>query len=659
MSGRDEENISADMLTMDELRIIALYLSNFYIPFGTSLDGAESRDTSKENCKTALINLGFDKDLAEEIVEMVMAASLSSASQLYMDADAVSMYCGYETDIRYYPDGSVETGRFVQLVDNIVFSNNDGAQPNVPIYSVNESYLARLNSSWLADRDSYTGFCISNGESIPLSLWGWDVLLSKKDWLNAESKTTDLSPDTPIPLDLPVVPVYYITEDNKETVFEFNNSTVSLWNAIMRNADYSNGKAGNAYYNDSNIHNAVNSSDDEIFSRMIFTQPMYVDWVGNIICDCGDERVIVLPACINPYTFSGDISQHYADNGVALYNNLEYNFNAVSTFGMSILQDSRLFYIPEGRSIIRHANGQIDIGDYTIKLSRGSRKDASWDVITGNKGSDEDGSRLLFELLGGDGLGINVPNSWANNWDDGAKTGHRVIDTRYIIDIMVFSSNDSVYRNTTCDLVYFNSEVSRIVDSNSFATVSVYDLLAGNGEIKISPFTDASKFNNITGNSYHNFINFSSPVDLRVLKSIFVTYAFAYCNAFPLEKTDSSLDNMFTVNMVFNDIFPKVEGYLQFNHVGNSTERAEQTLSMIYYLLHPSKGISYVSTLFKRKIGGILVSWHEDIVGATSSNYTTGGTHYLGLSGYVTTPSLKDVAWVSNLLQVHSKIKEF
>lgn len=43
MSGRDEENISADMLTMDELRIIALYLSNFYIPFGTSLDGAESR----------------------------------------------------------------------------------------------------------------------------------------------------------------------------------------------------------------------------------------------------------------------------------------------------------------------------------------------------------------------------------------------------------------------------------------------------------------------------------------------------------------------------------------------------------------------------------------------------------------------------------------
>lgn len=618
MSGRDEENISADMLTMDELRIIALYLSNFYIPFGTSLDGAESRDTSKENCKTALINLGFDKDLAEEIVEMVMAASLSSASQLYVNSDELHNFNKeylLEMYEEYYADYE-DIDDFDTTFFNYVGLGCYGTDPGVPIKDVSDDYLTFLNSGW------------SDGSDLPLTLWMWNILIEESNFVENR------------------LPIYYISSyESHNSVFEFSEASSNLWSAIMRNADYSNGMCGNALFNDTAISNIFNKSTNEILSRTIFTQPIYVDWVGNILCDCGDERVIVIPACINPYAFSSSVQKYDMST-------IDYNFNAISTFGMSILQDNSLF------TFEIYEDGKVDISPsylflshrYQITLVRGSRKEASWDTMLFAYGSDTDGAKLLKETL--EDLGINTAgDDWAKGDNGNPATIYMSVRASDIFNTIYFSPiNDELNtsNNTTYNLVYYNTETTRNVTSSDFKSVSVFDLLAGNGETKVSPFTDSSKFNTITGNSYHNFINFSSPVDLRVLKSIFVTYAFAYCNAFPSEeKSNAELDEKFTVDMVFNDIFPKVEGYLQFNHVtNNSNEMAEQTLSMIYYLLHPSEGVKYVSTLFKRKVGGMIIGWHEDIVGATESNYTTGGTKYLGMSSYVTTPSLRDIAWV-------------
>ena len=50
---------------------------------------------------------------------------------------------------------------------------------------------------------------------------------------------------------------------------------------------------------------------------------------------------------------------------------------------------------------------------------------------------------------------------------------------------------------------------------------------------------------------------------------------------------------------------------------------------IIYYFLHPTKGIKYVATWFNNKVSGIFINWHEDIVGSSDSNSVTGMTQYL------------------------------
>lgn len=82
----------------------------------------------------------------------------------------------------------------------------------------------------------------------------------------------------------------------------------------------------------------------------------------------------------------------------------------------------------------------------------------------------------------------------------------------------------------------------------------------------------------------------------------------------------------------------------------------EKITSFIYYLLHPWEGVKYVTTLVKNKLSGILVGFHEDIVGGTESNSSVGMTKYLGFTGYVTSPSLREIDWIDGLLTNYSNI---
>ena len=67
------------------------------------------------------------------------------------------------------------------------------------------------------------------------------------------------------------------------------------------------GYFGNAFSQLQLVNGNIDGSDitdDERGKSAIFTQNMYVDWVGNIIADLGLYRVVVIPAACNPYVFS-------------------------------------------------------------------------------------------------------------------------------------------------------------------------------------------------------------------------------------------------------------------------------------------------------------------------------------------------------------------
>ena len=154
---------------------------------------------------------------------------------------------------------------------------------------------------------------------------------------------------------------------------------------------------------------------------------------------------------------------------------------------------------------------------------------------------------------------------------------------------------------------------------------------------------------------------FTGTINKVTAQSLFLTYAFAYYNgaAYAKGETSGSFDKeAHIVNLKFNaELFPTGAGQLDFSQVVPIEDTTEdEVLSMVYYLLHPSEGISYFATWIKNKVGGLFIGWHEDIVGSSDSNSSLGMTQYLGTSGYTTTPNLSDIAWIESLLDAYDNI---
>ena len=85
----------SDIDSIDEISMqtIAIYLSNFYLPFVTILDGDYTKEGAEDSgntqhvqaMKDALVrNCGFKKDVADYLVGYVLNQSLASCKTVYM-----------------------------------------------------------------------------------------------------------------------------------------------------------------------------------------------------------------------------------------------------------------------------------------------------------------------------------------------------------------------------------------------------------------------------------------------------------------------------------------------------------------------------------------------------------------------------------------------
>lgn len=72
-----------------------------------------------------------------------------------------------------------------------------------------------------------------------------------------------------------------------------------------------------------------------------------------------------------------------------------------------------------------------------------------------------------------------------------------------------------------------------------------------------------------------------------------------------------------------------------------------------YYLLHPTQGYNYVTTLLTNKLNHMLLGWHSDMVGTNGVGVTTGTTKYRSNVGYVTMPDLSEIEWTDKLISFY------
>lgn len=778
MSGQKAVNIqNIESLTTDDLRCIALYLSNYYVPYLTSLDG-EAKETTLEGMTNALVrDLGMAHETAEKLADATLQASLQSTRQLYFSSgevlngkpvpviDTSEITSEIDKLIKSYNKSTGATLSWRGFWTGKVFSGADKVQTikvwqllaavggfDDSSYNYHEdenSNIVSLHSCTYNSKDkdengeipeekrNYTIYVqTTDGYSQPSNLDEQKELLSlltsiaqlynntgmdlrtayNNGFITEDMKVYDRGANSEVTYAFGKVDIdsdkiqdasgyigfgddakdpglYMVESGNGDsaafatlggtiplsgghlypcsvfaytTIFNVMNNVGDasgtyrprgffldenqnpvpcfVWNDYtalvqMFFADYTDA------YEDGRMGNyIISTSARDWLDRVTYiqegltscTQGVYVDWVGNIIADIGTERVVLYPACLNPYTFV-DISNSDGQltYGIGSTNTL---FNSLSLFGQKLIGAGTLNVSPTEPTIevngtkLLWTEGQLK---FKAVVSRGVKQEhQTWDSYGGiGAGDNGDLKSMLDSDSGSYGMSTGT-NDKADTNTYIKVTGKSKTDTPFSNGINILQSYVT-YTNTLT-----SKEAAHILDGKVLHTLD--DAATWNLGTATQKWRSGDS-------EYANFIQIDKS-DTQNMKNIFLTYVFMYNNS-----KEGVPEEAQYVPYKFNaSHFPEsVDDSIVWDDLGADSEKVT---SFVYYLLHPTEGAAYVTTLLKNKISGFFVGWHEDIVGATDSNSTTGMTQYLGVSSYVTTPNLTSLEWMAKLIDWYNNI---
>lgn len=655
------------------LQTIAIYLSNFYLPFVTVLDGDYTKEGAEDSgnnqhvqaMKDALIrNCGFNKNVAEYIVGYVLNQSLASCKAVYMKTNELracfeltdygangKSYLGFSNDgdtfygltsgkmvgyssywndssIKYTQEVTKEGGLFssaeygdwdyINIVGSVTVNGVDytpisyaiflGVMQNLcRVYEYNETYGIY----------AYTARTFKEAANNK----GWGSLFSGS---SLEYSYSDIDFYTLV-----------THNDSMEMRPVFGNSEYCLGALMqaMQYCDLNNGFGSGFSSISSPDIEAINNP--EVTQYALVTCPnIYVNWEGSLIYDNGVYRTVILPGCMNPY-----MVLTIANSG-----NVYPRMNYVNNISLSSIAEGYC------DSSYRLSFSADTVKNYRVTIGSNSYKfDASWKP--GSWGQNENLADLLASIDY-----VDAKASFGS--DDKARFPY--VTLRVPSGNVANSSNKKFYK--TKFGVSTGVESRNIVWYDSFAPITddtgLKDLFPDSDVFSL--VSELQKFNVDTYAQFKNIKtqghSLSYPKSTQKLfQNIYLTYCFAAFNADPSVAGSGDI-NKLIVRVKFNfENFPEGNTDLEWASI-QQDQLANEVMSFVYYLLHPTEGIGYVVTLFKNKMSGILLGWHEDIVGATSSNSATGMTKYLGTSSYTTMPNLSDISWVAGILNIYNNI---
>lgn len=737
-------NIDVETLDMDAIRMLSLYLSNYYVPFGTTFDsgdldssGSDDKDDEEDKDKKdsksskttvsrmqqALSDLGFDKETAQALVSLVYKASLETAKPLVYSASKDEMLY-YKAEYEKITD---EQG--IGIVAGMLNQGRTKFNSNIAGDGLNKNFLStpfvldvennRIKEGEILKRLSV----LPDGTELPtdtyrLTYAGMLSMLANgidKDfkYVDSSGKESDV---IPFSSNDRVRSAYIITSEGAEMNYTKGGGSLSM----LSSEQLKKLKDGKDFSNASSIGAQV-----------------YVDWVGNIIVDTGTCRTVALPACMNPYTFK------------IIGGNEGGRLNLVSTYGINMIskgyitrisnegeksdykyRDARygLFVEPCSGSILKQNYWRTFRGVDKVKFDDDSGVGAEWGKT----------NNVLLKLYAR-GLGL-ADDKYKNATGDDTYEG--ATDTLYTLGLVTNGEfyglgKSSYYEDRAefpCFAYYYPTEdtltpINPKVSSSGIRGIGtrqkVYDeknklphkdntkyvMHNDSGTVDFMAFTQVLGFDNLNldfeGKTWEgnvvsssllesatpdgdglgyasegckstfgttgfedldsNFGKFADKIDKAAADALYYTYLYSYSNYIEgahKEGATYSKDN--NIDMVFNgDAFPTVaDNKINWDDILNgmydedemSDKLQAEVMSMIYYILHPVKGMHYFSTWAKTKISAFFLGWHEDMVGYTSSNTSTGMTKYIGFTGYTTLPNLYDMSWTNWMLENYNSI---
>lgn len=643
-----EENLGA--YTSDDLRMIGVFLSNFYSPYSTCIGKAADEDAeeTKEKMKDALVDqCNFDADVAEYFVELIWNMSLETAQPLKM--------AKIKDDVS---DSSYSLrGTYINEADNLT--------KGIQVYSEDEetgirTYMVSPNSDGETEATLYN-FMLLNagcfGDSEKLAWFAGDEVDYPSEMEHSGFKTFAM---------------YWTDDSNKDHVVWTNTVGTSNWDwgNLFTSSTLAYGILNDTLSYDYGLGGAsllaVNLDEFEQLSARdqerawITGAKLYVDCFGNIIVDNGVVQTVALPACQNPYAWykydeGVDSAGKYVNMcnlymmGEAAEGNISLNSDGKDVYdkdtpvsdvvpdlyidysiysGSNSLFNQDLFRLYYGSS---GCDVDVDFGPLNSDVGKAQKEifNDNYHFAVASKNSET--LQFLSWHCFADGKWSSSEYKTLKSFDKD-ETGYSWYDPWFfkgtfndicmIDNINAFSKNSDVITSTTL----FNTDGS---------------FLGGRA------FTNTN-FRNI--NERNDFITLSSTSSKAYLTSIFLSYVYAYYD-------DSTGDDR-KVSWAYNkDAFPTIENTIDWSSIEiSSTALYDETLSLVNLFLHPTNGIKIVTTWFKNKISGILLGWHEDMVGKAGAASTTGSTKYVGFSGYVTLPNLNDLEWTAFIMDTYDQL---
>lgn len=634
-AGKQTTDIDSSSLNLSEkdLQFLGVYISNFFVPFGTEL-GTNNDITSvnKSDIKLALqTNLSFSDALASSLTETLLSLSRASVKELVLCVSEdyqENLTPVKDMPLNYYTALSGILGGLGELSSK---------------YEANAIAKGITNGSYKYGYFAYQ----SGGKYIPV--FDFDISLGSITPSAAAFIKCLESAD--------------VESGFGFSFFDFNKTETGVLEGDFEKLN-------------------EELSSNQAYKMSAYGTKLAIDCFGNIILMGANHQYIAVPGAMNPYTWVS-VDENGKDRGLGL-GGTAYNIANIPSMTLQVNTSSgknTLFSEVSSKSS-GFKTGVLDTSILTSRLKKmaDSEKNGTYALrkVRGSNSSSLDAG--FFDWLGkGSSFrdlvksaeeGFLEANPSAKNIF-GIKDGFWHIDSRYIdvygtsikdksqlSDNRKISILDSFVYIDNLGAYHFDDSGKSVSD---FTTFNVAEYISESDSLKAlkdSMISWSGSSDNGFTNTYKNVESgkmlIPSGVSKEAMVGLYITYAFSSLyNENSLEAKKVTIGKL---GYRFNSTgLPAVSNKLLSL---SSDAKADIMLTSIrdwtYYLLHPTEGATYFVTWCKTKLNSLFVSWHNDIVGTNGTGSINGTTKYRGFTGYVTTPELTDIPFTNSLLNFYT-----
>lgn len=718
------DNDAISNMSQNDLKFLGVYLSNFFIPYGTefAMNSGLTEENLSELSSALMTNLKFDEDTAKSLANIIIGLSKANNQELVFCVSSE-----YQKELIKLDDVVLNEYTLIQAMSGRLPKLMGDRLPNM--YTTNltkyaeNRYLGKYPDQ-KKDRESETEqietedtgnppadianktFNLEQNIRIIAPIWGsttagsgevFESSLSNA-YSNIDSRYPEYSKQEEITYDNdPLVKdkvwekksynYGYLAYKNGESytpVFDFNlyeedgltACQYAYWKCLesvpfeqgygMNLFDFSKTECDNdGYFKDVD---SKFSSDTQWYAMSAMGSRVLVDCFGNIHIKGANHMFIAVPGCVNPYTWQAVNADGTDDTD----NPAGSVYNMVNMLTMGIHDNNRFIKnvsgdrVKEGSMTTQAlANRLKDMGD-TFRVYRGNTTEklkTGWLFMKDSSAENAMKHVRNGAIASGD---YCIPVDWRESVPkvDAGLSKVRVLlphlsstpELQYgsknklkFMDSIVYIDNLGAYG-------FDNSQND--IDWEKFKTFNVDNY--------VSPKNDAFKdMGTSLGTGFSTI--FESVEDGKLTKAsesdkntqavvmVYVSYAFA-----GVYDSDSKAEYLGKIGYRMGDsVFPDIED----TNIGDVATGEDLMITSIkewlYYLLHPTKGQNYVTTLISNKARALVVSWHNDMLGTKGVGNITGTTKYRGNVGYVSTPELTEIEWTAKLLDFWEGIVPF